>query len=156
MQTPSSSTRRRRFPRGALAAAAVAVALSFGAALLFEPNDSDLSRPNGAPRVTRDLRFEDTPTGSIRISDARTGETVTDLAPGTGGFVRATLRGFARERRAADGPGPETPFRLTAWSDGRLTLEDPATGRFVDLGAFGPTQVESFTTILVAEGGQRR
>jgi putative photosynthetic complex assembly protein len=130
--------------------------LTLGGVALVQSFGIDASRPSGTPAVSRDLRFEDTPHGAIRISDARTGQTVTDLAPGEGGFVRATLRGFARERRAAEAPGPESPFRLTAWSDGRLTLEDPATGRFVDLGAFGPSQVESFTTILLAQGGTTR
>ncbi len=37
--------------------------------------------------------------------------------------------------------GAETPFRLTRWSDGRLSLDDPATDRHVDLEAFGPTNV---------------
>lgn len=142
--------------RSPLMLAASAMALIIGGVALVQSFGIDPSRPIGEPAVTRDLRFEDTPHGAIRISDARTGLTVTDLAPGAGGFVRATLRGFARERRAADAPGPESPFRLTAWSDGRLTLEDPTTGRFVDLGAFGPTQVETFTTILLAQGGTPR
>ncbi len=156
MGATSSGPKPRRFTPGTLAIGAIACTALLGFATMFQPQDNDLTRPTGSPRISRDLRFEDTPHGAIRISDARTGQAVTDLEPGTGGFVRATLRGFARERRASDAPGPESPFRLTAWSDGRLTLEDPATGRFVDLGAFGPTQVESFTTILVAEGGQRR
>jgi putative photosynthetic complex assembly protein len=136
--------------------AAAAMALTIGGVAVIQSYGVDPFRPTGTPAVTRDLRFDDTPQGAIRISDATTGQTVTDLPPGEGGFVRATLRGFARERRAADAPGPESPFRLTAWSDGRLTLEDPATGRFVDLGAFGPTQVESFTSILLAKGGTTR
>ncbi|WP_291295299.1 photosynthetic complex assembly protein PuhC [Elioraea sp.] len=147
------ATQRRGFIRSPVTFAVAAMALVVGGVAIAQSFGVDPLRPSGTPAVTRDLHFEDTPHGAIRISDARTGQTVTDLAPGAGGFVRATLRGFARERRAADAPGPESPFRLTAWSDGRLTLEDPATGRFVDIGAFGPSQVESFTTILIAQGG---
>jgi putative photosynthetic complex assembly protein len=139
-----------------LTIAAALMALTIGGVALIQSFGVNPFRPTGVPAVTRDLRFDDTPHGAIRISDAKTGQTVTDLPPGEGGFVRATLRGFARERRAADAPGPESPFRLTAWTDGRLTLEDPATGRFVDLGAFGPTQVESFTSILLAQGNTAR
>ncbi len=44
------------------------------------------------------------------------------------------------------------PFRLSAWSDGRLTLEDPATGRAVDLEAFGPTNEATFVRLLPISG----
>ncbi|MDW8445235.1 MAG: photosynthetic complex assembly protein PuhC [Acetobacteraceae bacterium] len=73
------------------------------------------------------------------------------VPPGEGGFVRATLRGLARERRMNEAGGAEVPFRVSVWEDGRLTLEDTATGRLVDLGAFGQTQVQTFAR-LVATG----
>jgi putative photosynthetic complex assembly protein len=143
---------RPPFPRGPLFAAAAAIAITLGGILLTQASGVAPTRPSGVAQVSRDLRFEDTPHGAIRITDAATGQLVRELEPGQGGFVRATLRGLARERRRASAPGPEAPFRLTAWSSGHLTLEDPATGRFVDLGAFGQTQVETFTAILLANG----
>jgi putative photosynthetic complex assembly protein len=79
---------------------------------------------------------------------------VRELEPGTNGFIRATLRGLARLRRIGD-LGPEQPFRVTRWSDGRLTLVDMATGRVVDLPAFGQAQVEAFQSLLDA-GGNRQ
>ena len=61
------------------------------------------------------------------------------VAPGTNGFLRGVLRGLARERKL-ERSAIEPPFRLTRWADGRLSLEDPATGRRIDdLEAFGPT-----------------
>ena len=74
--------------------------------------------------------------------------------PGSNGFLRATLRGLARERKRHEG-GPEIPFRLTAWSNGRLTLADPATGRTVDLAAFGPTNAEVFGRLLTLDARAR-
>ena len=71
------------------------------------------------------------------------------LAPGTNGFARGVLRGLARERRRSD-IGMEPPFRLARWSDGRLTLEDPTTGRRIELGAFGPTNAEVFAALMLA------
>jgi hypothetical protein len=50
------------------------------------------------------------------------------VEPGTQGFLRGALRALVRERRQ-HGLGDEQPFRLLAHPDGRLTLEDPATGR---------------------------
>ena len=60
----------------------------------------------------------------------------------------ATVTRLARDRRLAHlGSGP--PFRLVRWSDGRLSLEDPSTGRQVALEAFGPTNSGVFAGILV-------
>lgn len=112
---------------------------------LHQPQD----RPAGGVVAVRDLRFEDRPDGGVDIIDARTGAAVQVIAPGEGGFVRATLRGLARERKREE-LGRETPFRLAVWGDGRITLEDPATGRFVDLGAFGQTQRETFARLIAA------
>lgn len=79
--------------------------------------------------------------------DAHGGEVVTVLQPGTNGFIRATLRGLGRARRL-EGIGPDAPFHLTAWKDGRLTLDDPTTGRRVDLEAFGITNETAFARLL--------
>jgi putative photosynthetic complex assembly protein len=68
---------------------------------------------------------------------------------GTNGFVRGVLRGLARERRLND-VGAQPPFQLTRWSDGRLSLDDPATGRRIDLVAFGPTNAGAFAQLLTA------
>jgi putative photosynthetic complex assembly protein len=74
------------------------------------------------------------------------------LAPGSGNFVRATLRGLAQQRMRS-GVSADVAFRLTAWEDGRLTLEDPATSRVVELEAFGPTNREDFARMLTLPGG---
>ena len=65
--------------------------------------------------------------------------------------MRGALRGLARERRL-DGAGAESPFRLAAWPGGRLTLEDTATGRVLDLHAYGQTNAEAFARLLTARG----
>jgi putative photosynthetic complex assembly protein len=102
--------------------------------------------------ASRDLHFEDRADGGIRVTDARTGQKVADLAPGTNGFIRATLRGLVRERRRGETEPAAAPFRVTRWAEGRLTLEDTATGRVVDMLAFGQTQVETFQSLLNAGG----
>ena len=43
------------------------------------------------------------------------------------------------------------PFRLTRWADGRLSVEDPTTGRRVDLGAFGAVNAASFAKLMTVE-----
>lgn len=101
--------------------------------------------------MVRELRFEDRADGSIAVLDAREGNVVYSVAPGTNGFLRGTMRGLARERKR-QGSGPEYPFRLIGHTDGRLTLEDPATGRRIDLESFGPTNAAVFSRLLVTEG----
>jgi putative photosynthetic complex assembly protein len=100
---------------------------------------------------SEDLRFEDQPTGAVAIYSSRDNRLVDTLPPGTNGFVRGVLRGLARERRA-DNIGPDLPLRLTRWADGRLSLDDPSTGRHVDLEVFGPTNAGAFADILIASG----
>ena len=47
---------------------------------------------------------------------------------------------------------PSSRFGLIGRADGRLTLEDPATGRRVDLESFGPTNAAVFAQILDGPG----
>jgi putative photosynthetic complex assembly protein len=97
--------------------------------------------------AARELRFEDRPEGGVAVYDSRNGVLIDMLAPGGDGFVRGALRSLARERRG-HGIGAEPPVRLSAHADGRLTLEDPTTGRRIDLAAFGPTNSAAFARFL--------
>jgi putative photosynthetic complex assembly protein len=64
------------------------------------------------------------------------------------------LRALARERQKRDlGAGPA--FELIARADGRLTLNDPATGERLDLESFGPTNAAVFARLLTAGPQQR-
>jgi putative photosynthetic complex assembly protein len=137
----------QHFPRKALYVAALIVATAFvvaGTGSILGP----ISNPITAASVSsRDLYFEDRADGSVAILDARTGQTLQVALPGTNGFLRATLRGLARERKHQDF-GAAVPFRLTGWADGRLTLEDPTTHRTVELEAFGQTNEAVFAQLL--------
>ncbi len=98
-------------------------------------------------RASRGITVADRGDGAVVIRDAAGGHVVLVLPPGEDGFMRGTLRGLARDRRLRN-LGPEAPFRLTAWSDGRMTLDDTATGRRLDLLAFGQTNAEAFMRLL--------
>lgn len=99
--------------------------------------------------ASRDLRFADRPDGGVLIYAEPGGRLVDTLQPGTNGFVRGVLRGLVRDRRA-DRISATPPFRLTRWADGRLSLDDPSTGRHVDLEVFGATNAGAFAQILAA------
>ena len=57
------------------------------------------------------------------------------------------MRGMARERHRED-IGAQTPFTLTRWTDGTVSLQDRATGRTINLDAFGPTNAEAFARLF--------
>lgn len=110
-----------------------------------------ITRPNEAPLAERLVRFEDAPDGAVLIRDAASLRLLARFPLAEGGFVRGTLRALARERRQEE-QGREAPFRIAAWPDGQLTLDDLATGRRVDLTAFGSTNAGVFARLLTAEG----
>ena len=110
--------------------------------------------PDAAAVEVREFRFEDRPDGSIVVFDAAGGQLVETVAPGTNGFLRGTMRGLARERMR-QGVSAQLPFRMIGRADGKLTLEDPGTGRRVDLGSFGPTNSAVFANIMFGHHAER-
>lgn len=111
------------------------------------------SLPTAAPLSTRDLLFHDRADGAVLVYDAKSAAAPIDIvAPATNGFLRATMRGLARQRLRQDADH-DVPFRLTQWADGRLTLEDPTTGRRVEMEAFGIDNEKVFAALLTAKAG---
>jgi len=98
-----------------------------------------------------EFRAEDQVDGSIALRDVADRHIVAWIRPGEDGFLRGTLRGLAQARQR-EGLGPEKPFSLTRFDDGRLALADEATGRRVPLEAFGPTNAGSFARLMPAPG----
>jgi putative photosynthetic complex assembly protein len=146
------------FPRGALIAAFALVGFSLAATAAVRlvrisapPAPIVASLP--APALTADLRFSDEADGSIRVQNARTDQIVATIQPGVGGFVRGVMRGLARDRISRH-IGEAPPFRLSQARDGRMTLEDTATGRLIDLESFGAGNRDSFVQLLKAPGAQ--
>ncbi len=137
-------TRRPVFPRplafgllGMIGLAVAAAATVHGAGA--PPTD-------GTTLATRALRFEDRADGAVLVYDGLSA-TPFEVVTGENGFLRGTLRGMARIRHS-EGIDGSRPFQLSAWRDGRLTLDDPATGRHVELEAFGPTNAGAFAHFL--------
>ena len=148
----SHSAAARPFPRYPLFGAGILVAATILAALSVRTTGiGAFHAPQAAPVMARDLTFVDRPDGSIAVYGAPGGRLVYSVPPASNGFIRGTLRGLARERRLA-GDGTATPFRLTSWADGRLTLDDLATGRRIELESFGVTNAGAFASILAAAG----
>lgn len=105
-----------------------------------------------APVKSRDLRFIDRADGAVVILDAGKGGTASIIEPGQQtGFIRGVMRGLARDRHMR-GIGNGPPFTLTLWRDGELSLTDTATGRSIEMTAFGSTNRASFAALLDAKG----
>lgn len=136
------------FPKPVLFGIVAAVGLSVVAATMGRLHPAPAPDRPGVV-IARDLRFEDGSDGSVIVRLAETGRPI-EVLTGEQGFLRGTLRGLARTRKA-EGIGSAAPFRLTAWADGALTLEDPETGRHIELSAFGPMNTTVFANLLTAK-----
>jgi putative photosynthetic complex assembly protein len=97
------------------------------------------------------FRFEDRLDGGIAVIAPESGVTIGVVPAGTDGFVRTVLRSLAFDRqRHGVGAGP--PFVIAKWSDGHSTIDDPATGRRVDLAAFGVANMKTFDQVVAMRG----
>lgn len=132
---------------GALAAVLLAVLVAAGSGHWLAPAPADHAGPVLGVRA---LRFVDRADGGIDVIDARLNRRVAAIEPGRDGFVRSTLRGLARERRRL-GLSDEQPFELRLEEGQRLVLLDPASGRRIELQAFGATNAGAFARLFHSE-----
>jgi putative photosynthetic complex assembly protein len=107
--------------------------------------------PAGTPVAQRSLMFEDKADGSIVVHDAPSGNAIAVLAPNTNGFIRTTMRGISHAG-AHEFAVPAHAVLLTLWNDGRLTLDDPLSGRHLELEAFGKDNAGAYAALLTGRG----
>ena len=100
------------------------------------------------------LRFDDLDDGGVAVRNAADASLLYKVEPGTNGFIRATMRGLARERMRS-GIGAEAPFTLTRWNNGSISLQDETSGRRLDLDAFGPTNAGAFAQFFATQEPQK-
>jgi len=139
----------KSFPPGVLWGAAAVIAVTITLAAVARHTGMTVTDVNrsAAPVKVLELRFDDRRDGAIAVFDTRRQDVVDVLPPGTSGFVRNVMRSMARER-LMHGGSPDTPFQMTRWADGRLTIDDPVTRKHVDLGAFGSMNTASFARLM--------
>lgn len=95
------------------------------------------------PRASLTLRFVDEADGGLSVVNVNTGAEIDRLGEGENGFLRTMLRVIRRDIDRTPAV-ISMPFRIEAWQDHRVTLTDSATGRRIDLLAFGPTNAAVF------------
>jgi putative photosynthetic complex assembly protein len=141
-------------PRGALLGAAALIGFSLVVASVGRLTGIGTVHEDHAAAVqSQSFRFEDRADGGIAVIAPETGAVIGIVPAGTDGFVRTVMRSFAfdRERRGV-GAGPS--FIIARWSNGRSTIEDPATGRRVDLAAFGSANMHAFEPVVALRGNK--
>lgn len=69
------------------------------------------------------------------------------LLDGPGGFISVVIDGLERARLVARVEG-NPPVTITQYVNGRVSLEDPASGWQVELSSFGPGNVGTFLKML--------
>lgn len=138
-------------PRGLL--------MAIGALLLFTLIGVGATQLAGAGHVTDwralsaesvPLVFEDGADGSIVVTDPATGALLRTWEPATGGFVRTAMRSLALQRRQM-GIGSGPAFVLHRTESDKLIIEDPETGEWVSLDAFGSDNVAEFRKLLTLQ-----
>lgn len=146
-------------PRGTLKLAGALVLFAFGATAFVRIADIPPAASPVAMRAeanipavaSRTLRFVDRADGAVVIQDVGEGSVASVIEPGQQtGFIRGVMRGLARERRM-HGIGDRPPFTLTLWRDGELSLTDTATGRSIEMTAFGSDNRATFAALLQGE-----
>lgn len=146
-------------PREALIAAGLLIALTIVTVAVFRVAGLEPTAqiPVAEQAVAaKQLHFEDGSEGRVivrEVIDGAPDRIVHVIESGDGGFIRGVLRSLTRSRRAS-GIGREHPFLLKLQPNGTLLLEDPKTDQRIDLQAFGPTNIDSFRTLLTSEGIQ--
>ncbi|MEO0617964.1 MAG: photosynthetic complex assembly protein PuhC [Pseudomonadota bacterium] len=97
--------------------------------------------------ASRSLIFLDAADGAIEVREGRDNSFVTMLPRKRNNFIRTVVRGLAFHRKK-QGLGPQHPFMLTRWADGRLSLKDTTNGRSIQLRAFGYPNEKAFARLL--------
>jgi putative photosynthetic complex assembly protein len=144
----------RTVPRGAILGAVALIMFAILVAGIGRLTGVGAVRADYAGSVqTTSFRFEDRADGGISVIAPETGTVIGVVPAGTDGFVRTVLRSLAFDRRR-HGVGSQPAFVITKWADGHSTLDDPVTGRRVDLAAFGAANMQTFTNLLTMRGGQ--
>ncbi len=135
-------------PRPLLRNAALLVAFSLGAVAIGRFGGVGVTQMPPALAVqVLNLAVEDRPDGRVALRNAESGRLVAEVQPGEDGFLRATLRVMA-QARLREGLPRNPPFRLTRWDNGTLTLDDVASGRRINLEAFGLDNAVAFARLL--------
>ncbi|MDX2288141.1 MAG: photosynthetic complex assembly protein PuhC [Hyphomicrobiaceae bacterium] len=137
------------FPKSALYGAATLIAFTFilviGARIAGYKMDWV---PEAVAVADRQIAFTTTAEGNVEVRDFGTGKILGFYDRDENAFVRTVMLGLMHDRSLTRPDDKTTPFRITRWHDGRVSVSDPVSGRSIELAAFGRNQVETFEKLL--------
>jgi len=118
------------------AAVIVVMTISMAVAWRYWLNPGDT---NGGVTVVQTQAFRFVPHGSDRLDVRLMPEdrSLTEVSGNLSSFLQGIVRSLERQRLVDQVSAMDAPFRITYWSDGRLTLEDPTTDTTIALQAYG-------------------
>lgn len=87
---------------------------------------------------------------TVALRSHETGSVIVGFDRGRGGFLRNAIRAFGLKRNQMNVPS-QTPFVVTRWESGRITLNDPATNHQVPVDAFGPMVTKMFAPLVATK-----
>lgn len=153
-QAVAAARAERMVPRRALVGAAALIGFAMVAAGIGRLTGIGTIRDSQTnPVQSFSFRFEDNVDGGIAVIAPESGATLGVVPAGTDGFVRTVLRSLAFDRKrhgVGGGPG----FIIARWPDGHATIDDPVTGRRVDLAAFGSVNMQAFEHVVAMRGNK--
>jgi putative photosynthetic complex assembly protein len=150
MQFRNEPAFRRRddalIPRPMLIACGVMVAAALAFTTIHVATGRPpVGRPAPAPVIAeRMLIVEGKGAQAVALKNPD-GTLIADLAHG--GFITVAQNALARARTVR-GVDQSLPVRLVSYANGRLALEDPASGWSVELGAFGDKNKAVWAALL--------
>jgi putative photosynthetic complex assembly protein len=137
-------------PRGVLYGAAALILFTMVLTGVGQKTEMGTVRvPEGDVAYQVEVHFEDLGADGVEVVEASTGEVITTVPTGQDGFIRGVLRGLDRIRKL-ESLDQEAPYRLTRWSDGRMSITDTITEERVELRGFGQTNLEAFARLIAA------
>ena len=107
------------------------------------------ARPAAVSVEALDFRVRPEARGQEGVYAARDGRRVATLAARGDDFLPSLVDKLRQERSLRRVAG-DAPFRLVRWSDGRVSLQDPTTGRELNLEAFGSVNEANAADIIAA------
>jgi len=140
--------RSARFPKVPLISVFLLLSFAIGAVLFGQTTGiGTIKNAIGAPVAIRDIVLSKSEGDVVVVTDARSGQVISEFAPQEGGFVRGSLRALERMRLVSKIP-QDHPYRVIKWENGAVSLSDTATGERLYLNAFGKDNAAAFEKFL--------
>ncbi|MEL6750573.1 MAG: photosynthetic complex assembly protein PuhC [Pseudomonadota bacterium] len=108
-----------------------------------------VERSMGEVAESRSLIFRDAPGGKVVVRDAQTGAVLARYGRGEGAFIRQSMRAMSHKRNQWSVENGQ-PYSLVRTTANKLVINDPVTGQFITLNAFGKVATSGYAALLRA------